>query len=359
MSAASRVLVTGATGFAGSHLARALVTQGHRVRVLVRRPDAVPAVLRGRVEVAQGDIRDRAAVEQAVAGCQLVYHLAALYRDASAQRQAYWDVNVGGTAHVLSACRTHGVERLVYCSTIGVHGSVTRIPSDETAPFHPGDAYQRSKWAAERRMAEESPKRQPEIVIIRPAGIYGPGDLRFLKLFRSIQRGHFVMLGSGTTWFHPVYIDDLVHGFLLAGARPEAVGDMFCITSSEYLTLNEFVGRIAHVLGVPAPRWHLPVWPFVAAGAVCEAVCVPLGIRPPLYRRRVDFFTHHRAFTSAKATRLLGYQARVDLTEGLRRTAEWYAREGYLAPWPALTRPARQPPTRHWAEQPAVEEAHR
>lgn len=325
-----KILVTGATGFAGAHLTRALLGEGADARVFVRRPERLAADLAPRVEIAVGDLRDRRAVDAAVAGCGRVYHVAALYRDARGQDKDYWDTNLNGTEHVLAACEAHRIERLVHCSTIGVHGDVSQIPSNEVSPFNPSDAYQRSKLAAEQRVWDWHRRTGIPTTVIRPAGMYGPGDLRFLKLFRSIRGGYFVMLGNGQTLYHSVYIDDVIRGYLLCGTHPAAVGEPFLITGERYVTLNELVELIARVLEVPAPRWRAPVWPFYAAGAVCEAICVPLKINPPIYRRRVGFFTHNRAFTSAKAQRLLGYTPQVNLEEGLRRTAQWYETNGYL-----------------------------
>ena len=327
-----RVLVTGASGFTGSHLSRALLAQGARVRGLVRRPETVAADLRGRLEVAAGDLRDRQAVDDAVVGCEIVFHAGALYRDTSVGAQAYWDVNVTGTEHVLAACEHHRVGRLVHCSTIGVHGSITRIPSDETAPVKPTDAYQRSKASGEERVWAWHRRTGIPASVVRPAGIYGPGDLRFLKLFWSIQRGQFIMLGAGTVRFHMAYIDNLVQGYLRCGALDAAVGEAFIIADAAYVPLDDLVSRVASAVGVSAPRRRLPVWPFYAAGALCEAACVPFGIRPPLHRRRVGFFTHERAFSIGKAQRLLGYAPSVGLDEGLRRTARWYEAQGYLRP---------------------------
>jgi nucleoside-diphosphate-sugar epimerase len=204
------------------------------------------------------------------------------------------------------------------------------VPSDESSPFNPGDEYQRTKLLGEQRVWELAPRLGLAFTIVRPAGIYGPGDLRFLKLFRAIQRGYFVMLGSGETRYHFVYIEDLIDGFLRCARDPGALSQAFLIGYRESITLNDLVERIAELLRVRPPRWRLPVWPAYAAGALCEAVCVPLGITPPLYRRRVDFFTHDRAFDISKARRLLGYEPRVGLTDGLQRTAAWYVTHGYL-----------------------------
>lgn len=335
-----RVLVTGACGFTGNALVRGLLASGASVRAFVRCVDRFAPDLRGRVDVSQGDIRDPHAVLRAVDGCEIVYHLAAWYRDASASRRDYWEVNVTGTEHVLAACEAHRVKRLIHCSTGGVHGDVQRIPADEATPFNPGDEYQCSKLEAEQRVWAWFRRTGLPTVVVRPAGIIGPGEPRFLKLFRSIRHGYFVMLGSGATLFHSVDVEDLVRGFVLCASRPEAVGEAFCICGDRYVTLNEFVALIADILGVPRPRWGMPVWPVYAAGAVCEAVCVPLRVNPPLHRRRVGFFTHNRAFTSAKAKRLLGYLPQVRFEESLRRTAAWYVAHGHLRPTNGVIRGA-------------------
>ena len=167
-------------------------------------------------------------------------------------------------------------------------------------------------------------------MIARPIGIYGPGDLRFLKMFRGIARGRFPMLGSGKVFYHLTYIDDLVRGFALCGQVPGAAGRTYLLAGPEYTTLEELVGLIAADLGVKPPRLHLPVWPVWTAGALCELVCKPFGIDPPLFRRRVDFYRKSRAFDTTRARQELGYNPTVDLRTGIHRTAAWYRSQGLL-----------------------------
>lgn len=326
------VLVTGATGFTGGHLARALRRDGEDVVALVR-PASLPrasALQEAGIHVVSGDLRDADAVARAVRGCGVVYHIAATYREAGQSDRAYRLVNVEGTRHVLEASHAAGVRRVVHCSTGGVHGHVESPPADEDAPLAPGDVYQRTKLEAERLAAAFGEQTGLEVVVARPIGIYGPGDMRFLKMFRGIARGRFPMLGSGRVFYHLTYIDDLVRGFRLCGTAAGAAGRTYLLAGPEYTTLNELVAVIAGELGVPPPRLRLPVWPVWLAGALCEAVCVPLGIDPPLYRRRVDFYRKSRAFTSARAARELGFRPEVDLRTGIRRTAEWYRAAGLL-----------------------------
>ncbi|MEO8564571.1 MAG: NAD-dependent epimerase/dehydratase family protein [bacterium] len=324
-----RVLVTGGTGFTGSHLVRTLVEAGDDVRVLARSAARARERLPAGVDVIEGDVSDRRAVGEAVGGRDVVFHLAAAFREPGIADRRYREVHVHGTRNLLEASRAEGVRRFVHVSTAGVHGHIEHPPADETAPHTPGDVYQATKSEAERLATAFQLEHNFPLTVIRPAGIYGPGDMRLLKLFRPIARRRFVMLGDGRTLFHMVHVRDLIDGMRLAASHPDAVGESFIIAGEEYCSLDELTSRIARVWGVPAPRLHLPVWPFYLAGALCEAVCVPLHIDPPIFRRRVAFFTKSRAFRIDKAARMIGYRPRVVLDDGLRETAEWYRAHGY------------------------------
>lgn len=325
-------LVTGATGFTGGHLARALQQRQYHVRALVRDPGAPAArsLAEAGIELVRGDVADAAAIDRAVAGCSHVFHIAAVYRTAGHADSYYFRVNAESVAHVLDAARKHGVERVVHCSTGGVHGDIREPPATEDTPYAPGDVYQLSKLEGE-KLAQEAARRGEPVVIVRPTGIYGPGDLRFLKLFRTINSGTFRMFGSGETLNHLTYIDDLVEGIVLAGEHPAAIGETFLVASDEYTTLNDLVRRIANGLGVPAPRGHLPMGPLLLAATLCEWSCKPFGIDPPLHRRRCEFFIKARAFSNAKIKRLLGFHPKVSLQDGLARTIAWY-RDQQLLP---------------------------
>jgi nucleoside-diphosphate-sugar epimerase len=169
-----------------------------------------------------------------------------------------------------------------------------------------------------------------DVVIARPIGIYGPGDARFLRMFRGIARGRFPMLGDGEAFYHLTYIDDLVEGLRLCGETPGIGGRTYLLAGPRYTTLNQLTVLIARELGVAAPRLRLPVWPFWLAGLACEIVCVPLRLDPPIYRRRVDFFTKSRAFDTTRARTELGFSPKVDLEEGIHRTATWYREQELL-----------------------------
>jgi nucleoside-diphosphate-sugar epimerase len=323
------VLVTGATGFTGGHLAYALRQAGHPVRALVR-PGAAVGTLRALgVELVEGDLCTRDDVVRAAVGVERIYHIAAVFRTAGHPDSLYHEVNVRGTEHVLEAADRHRVARTIHCSTIGVHGDIKEIPCNEDSPFNPGDIYQETKLEGELRVRAALDRGLPG-VIFRPAGIYGPGDLRFLKLFKSVHNRSFRMFGSGKTLWHPVYVADLVDGIILCGEHPAALGRTFILAGPRYVTLSELVAQIANVVGVPPPRGRLPYWPLLAGAIVCEELCRPFGIDPPLHRRRVAFFVKNRAFCIERAKRELGYSPKVDLAEGVRQTAQWYFEQGHL-----------------------------
>jgi len=326
----ARVLVTGATGFVGSHLTRRLLDEGFEVRILARpTSDIVQPRLAG-AEIVCGDVTDETSVRRAVRGVDAIYHLAALFREAKHPDSLYQAVNHGGTVNLLAAALDFGVRRFVHCSTVGVHGHIANPPADETAPYNLSDVYQRSKCDAEQAALDFNRRCGLPIVVIRPAGIYGPGDLRWLKLFRSIARRRFAMIGSGRTLIHWVYVSDLVDAFRLAGESPSAVGQVYIVGGERYVTLNELVGTIGKAVGARIPRLHIPVSPVRILSGVCEDVCRLLKIEPPIYRRRVALFVRDRAFDITKARTEIAYSPKVDLAEGVRRTAEWYREHGLL-----------------------------
>jgi dihydroflavonol-4-reductase len=323
-------LVTGATGFTGSHLVRSLVADGIPVRVIARSEEKARKLLPGEVEVVEGDIADREVIERSMQGVGTVYHLAAVYREAKHPDLRYREVNVEASRLLLEAAHRAAVRRYVHCSTVGVHGHIASPPADESAAYAPGDVYQATKCEAE-QLALSYRDRIP-LAVARPTAIYGPGDTRLLKMFRLITEQRFPLLGGGENYYHTVHVKDLVRGLRLLGTHSKAVGEVFILGGESYLKLSELAALIANAAGVPAPWLRLPVRPFQLLGSLVEKLCVPLGIEPPIHRRRVDFFTKSRAFTIEKARRLLGYRPEVRLADGIRETMDWYLANGYIQP---------------------------
>jgi nucleoside-diphosphate-sugar epimerase len=230
-----------------------------------------------------------------------VFNLEALYRTAGVQNHVYYDVHVVGTRNLLQASFEFDVQRFVHCSTVGVHSHIATPPADEEGPFNPADIYQRTKLMGELLVRESHEAVGVPYSVVRPCAIYCPGDLRLVMLFRMIQKGRLVVVGDGKALLKPAYIDDVVNGFMQCLGNNNAIGDSFIIGSEEFLPLNNLFKLIAEELGVTPPKISVPMWPVVVLAAICEKVCVPFGIEPPLHRRRVSFFRNNRAFSVEKA----------------------------------------------------------
>lgn len=326
----TKILVTGGTGFLGHHLVAALVDKGHQVRVLTRNEAKAHRVLPASVEFIEGDISNTQICVPAVADCETVYHLAAAFQEPEISRQRYYDVHVLGTRNLIDAARMADVGRFIHCSTVGVHGHVKASVADEESEHNPGDIYQVTKSQAETAALQLQRQYSLPISVARPTPIYGPGDMRLLKLFRLIANRRFVMLGSGNVFYHLIYVRDMTRGLMMLADNSESIGEVFIFGGRECVTLNELVAIIARELEVDLPKRHFPAWPVQILGSVVEAVYSPFNARPPIFRRRVDFFTKNRSFSTDKARRELGFEASTQLSDGIRETIRWYRQQGYL-----------------------------
>lgn len=326
-----KVLVTGGTGFTGKALVRRLLDEGHEVVALDYQEGLKTEELRQwGAKVVIGTVTDRAVVRQVMEGIEIVHHLAAAFREMDVPNTYYDEVNVEGTRIVLEEAYQQKVKKFIYCSTCGVHGNIDNPPGGEDSPIQPADYYQRTKYEAE-PIVQEYFRKGMKTVILRPAAIYGPGDPeRFFMIFKRVARGMFPMFGNGRTYYHPLYIDNLIDAFILAMEEGKGDGQAYLIADEEFFEIEELVKRTARALGVTVRIPHFPVMPVVIAGHLCEKLCKPFHITPIIFPRRVDWYRQNRAFKIDKAKRDLGYNPRVGLDEGLRRTGEWYRQEGYL-----------------------------
>jgi nucleoside-diphosphate-sugar epimerase len=329
-----RALVTGATGFLGTSLARHLLASGTSVRVLARSAaKAAPLVAAG-AELVVGEITDDQAVRAALADVSVVYHLAGRLFIPGTPQSLYRATHVQGTRLLLDACQSRGnLVRFVHCSTTGVLGVTGAHPVGESAPYAPTNAYESTKREAELLVKQAIDQGFPA-AIARPGLVYGPGDMHLLGFFRSIQRRQFRPIGRCPVWLHPIYIDDITRALLLCASLPQAVGETFHIAGREAVTIEQLATAIAGALGVPAPHGRIPL-PLARAVALLGDV-LPARLKPlaPLTSSRLDFLTHSRVYDVSKARRLLDFSAETDLPTGLRQSVVWYREQGLL-PAPA------------------------
>lgn len=324
-------LVTGGTGFTGKALCARLLADGHKVVSLDYKEGLKTDELRASgASVVIGSVTDKTVLDRCMKDVEVVYHLAAAFRELNVSDDYYRQVNAGGTANVFEAAIAHRARKVIYCSTCGVHGNVDNPPGGEEAPIQPADYYQQTKYEGEVVARSFAEKGMPT-VILRPAAIYGPGDPeRFLMIFRKTASGTFPMFGSGRTLYHPLYIDNLVDAFIRATPPGKGDGQAYLIADRNFYSIEEIVREAARALGVQTRIIHLPILPLILAGHICEKVCRPFGITPPIFPRRVDWYRQNRAFKIDKAVRELDYNPAVNLAQGMKETADWYRAEGYV-----------------------------
>lgn len=336
MTPREKVMVTGAGGFIGSHLAVELARRGHRVAAVDLQLDRL-AHLRDdpRIALHEGDVTAEALLRPALEEVDTVFHLAAAHLTVAAGDAEFWRVNVDGLGELVGWSREAGVRRFVQCSSVGVFGRIADPPADESSPCRPDIAYERSKLAGEEVVLDACRKGFPA-TILRPAWVYGPGCPRTEKLFRSIAKGRFVVAGDGSGLRHCIYIRDMVDAFLLASEREEALGQVMIVGDAEPVTIRTLVDGIARQVGARPPR-RVPMALLAGAATVAELVFKPLGKEPPLSRRTLKFFTANTAFDISRARTLLGFEPRYDLDAGLEETAGLL---GSPEPWALRPAPA-------------------
>jgi nucleoside-diphosphate-sugar epimerase len=325
--------VTGATGFIGGRLVDALVAQGHKVRVLARRPDASPQLHQPGVELVAGDLGDPAGLAEAVSGAERVFHCAGLVGDWLRLDDAR-RINVEGTRAVLSASAASGVQRVVHLSSLAVYGLGQHRGTDESAPLrYSGDAYMDSKIDAERMVRVAADRDGLAAVIVRPGFVYGPGDRRFLpKLLDALVRRQFAYVGDGSKLLNLSYVDDVAQAMLLAAGEPSAVGEAYNLTDGTETSLREFVECLCGHLGLPAPTKRIPPAVGWAAAYAVEGLARARRAReaPRLSRGRMRFLYFNQHYSGEKAQRELGYRPQFTYREGIPATLAWYREQGLL-----------------------------
>ena len=319
-----RALVTGAGGFLGTALVRALAARGDRVRALVRRPAA--ALDLAGVELVTGDATDPATLRSAVRGQELVFHLAGVRR--ATDPAEFLRVNAGSTRALLEACLAEapGLTRFVLAGSMAAAGP-SRTQRRESAPLEPIEPYGVSKAEAE-SISLSYADRLP-VAVARPPRIMGPGDRENLLFFR-LARAHLA-LDFGDRPLSWIDVDDCARGFLLLADRPEARGEVFFLASPEPTTAAGLMREAARALGVRARRVRVPARALRVVAALADAVTAATGRRLPLNRKlAVQLLAPGWVCDPAKAKERLGFEATTPLADSIGRAARWYVERGWL-----------------------------
>jgi dihydroflavonol-4-reductase len=327
-----KTLVTGATGFLGSHVARALVARGEDVRVLVRASSDLRALDGLNAERFVGDLRNSASLAGALVGVARVFHVAADYRLWARDPREIYESNVTGTQNLLDAARHAGLEKFVYTSTVatvavrregGLPNEATKSSVDEMIGH-----YKRSKFEAEQCAVRAAGTGLP-VVIANPTTPVGPGDWKPTptgKIIVDFLNGR--MPGYVDTGLNFVPVEDCARGHLLAAERGR-IGERY-ILGGRNLTLKEMLDMLAIASGRPAPRWKIPYAVAYAAGCVDAGISRVLGREPQIPLEGVRMSRHKMFVDASKAERELGF-APGPIEGALERAVEWYETNGYVA----------------------------
>ena len=315
-----KILITGATGFIGQHLTKALIKSGHWVTVFCRSPQKALVLKKFGARLSMGNIKDYQNIKNAVKDNQVIFHLAATLAAHKAQEKKYFQVNVLGTKNILEASKN--VKLFVHTSSVGIYGPTSLKGKTENSSRHPTDIYSKTKLEGENLVWQKIKKGFPAI-IIRPTLVYGPGDRTsgMANLISAIGKRRFIIPGSGQNFFHTLYIDNLIQAYLLCLDKKKAIGKDFNIGDQEASPLKELVYEIAKAQDVPPP----PLVPkaLLIPPTLIFDILEKIGLPAPLTSYQLNFLTQNRTFPIKKAQKVLGYRPKVALSQGIEKTVKW------------------------------------
>jgi nucleoside-diphosphate-sugar epimerase len=327
--AAKLNVVTGATGLLGSHLVEQLIGRGERVRALVRPGSDVRLLQQLGVQLFPGDLTEPASLPGLVEGADVVYHCAARVGDWGPWK-SYQTHILDATRHLLAACRSVGVGRVLHVSSIGVYGHLgdRDRPITESEPLGQNpwfwDYYPRAKLLAE-RMCRRYPG---ALTIVRPTWLYGPYDRNTLpRVVKAVTAGRVAVIGRGDNKINIVYAGDVADGCIRAAEHPGAVGQAYNLSSLGELTQRQFIDRLTAELRLPSVRKHVSFLTAFWGGFLSECIGRAINLRRPphITRHVVSLVGRSTRFSIDKARKELGWEPRVGVEEGMRRTLEWYS----------------------------------
>jgi nucleoside-diphosphate-sugar epimerase len=326
-------LVTGATGFVGSHLAEACVARGSVVRALVR-PGSDTALLRALgVTLVPGNFDQPDRLRTALEGVDAVVHCAARVGDWGPVEE-YRQVNVEGLRNLLLACCGRPLTRFVHLSSLGVYPARHHYGSDESEPLPAQhvDGYTQSKVEAEQLALSFQREQGVPVVVLRPGFIYGPRDRTVLpQLIANLRAGKVRWLGGGRAAMNTIFVGNLVEAIFLALDTPGVVGKVYNLTDGEAVSKRRFIETLADGVGAPRPPWlGLPLWlaRFLAGWMERRARAGNHAQPPRLTQARLKFLGLNLDFSIARARQELGYAPTTSFTEGMARTVAWLKQQG-------------------------------
>ncbi len=324
------ILITGATGFIGSHLAGRLHRDGHTLRAITRKTSDTKWLRDVPVVFSEGEYGDRRFLREAVAGVDMIYHVAGVTK--ARTREEYFRGNRDVTRDLLAAVldSNPAIGRFVHVSSGAAVGpAAPGLPVDESTPFHPITTYGVSKMEAEKECLGVMDK--IPVTIVRPPAVYGPRDTDVLEFFRTMSMGIQPLIGFGEKFVSLIHVSDLVDGIVMAGEHRGAAGKTYFISGKEYYNWHHVGEVTAGIMGRTPVRIKVPEWCVYAIGAFAQFFAM-FGDKPAVLNLEKvrDIVQDAWTFDGSKAARELGFGEKLSLDAGIRQTLEWYRTQGWL-----------------------------
>jgi len=330
------ILVTGATGFIGSHLAEKLLENEKKIKVLARDKNNLGSIedfdkkVRNKIEIIEGDLLNKDSLVKALRGVNKVFHLAAIARPMNVPRQLNFDINVKGTQNLLEACKENKVKKFVHVSTMSVFGfSRDKKSLNENSPKLPVSDYGESKKQGEELVLKFCKKNKINTVIIRPPMVFGPRDFQFLKLFRLINTGFFPLLRKGEAKIEFCYVENLVNGIILADKKGKNL-EAYNFTDGKTYRIKEVFGEIAKAENKKLFPFSIPVWVVKISGLGMEKVYSLFGKKAPFNSGTSEWMSNDNIIDINKAKKELGYKRIIPLEKSIPKTVKWYRKKNLL-----------------------------
>ncbi len=329
----TKVLVTGASGFIGSHLVERLVEERYSVKAFIRKggsdevlenkKDSIELLKKLKVEIIKGDLLDINSLKEAIKGVNIVFHLAAIARPMPIPDELYFKVNVKGTKNLLNVCKDKKIKKIVIMSSVSSVGpSRDGNPVNEKTPCSPVDIYGESKLAQEKIAEKFIEKYKLPIIFLRPPMVFGERDFEMKKLFKAVNQRFFPISGNKKC-MEFLYVKNLVEACLLV-LKKGILYEKYHVTNGEHYSINEIINSIEKVYGKRVYPIKFPKVVFFIGGYLMELAGKFFGFHPPFKHDTIKWMTEKFWYSSSEKLEKLGYTPKFSLEEGIKRTAEYY-----------------------------------
>jgi nucleoside-diphosphate-sugar epimerase len=320
-----RVIITGAGGFIGTHLVTDQLNKGNYVTALDINTDSLLGMSSNKnLRIVKGSILSEDLLDPFVKYNDICFHLASAHLEKNMSADYFWKTNVYGTELLISKCMKYDVKRFIHCSSVGVYGKLKTLPANEETPCNPNIAYESTKLEGEKKVLDFVDKYGFDATVLRPAWVYGPGCRRTFNLISTIAKNKFFYVGSGNNFRHPIYIKDMIDAFNICSAHSKVLGEIFIIAGQSPVKIVDLVNTIANIQNTKRPWIKVPFIFARTCISLLEIISKIQNKEPKFSKRSLKFFSESASFDISKAQRLLGFEPKFSLREGLFETINSY-----------------------------------